>query len=489
MRVFRSHFVCRKSQSLLAVGAVAFWLAFAPEAESAAKKPTRDLCFKAVVDRYLWVNGLSSWEDLSTLESYRKAKSIYKRQEGRQKPSRTEGPWKKGLVPVYEAQVGALYDGIALLRDADLTGLNDIERFLHAPQPKSFPSPEPMRTGVETPKPRLEDLIESSVDKSMGTSPADRLKISAACAQMSLLKTAACVSAVRTLVGDIGYKRNIILPQLWAEFVASHSLQDGLRRAALQMLERMRQERIHSPSTVFEDLLEGFRRSGFSPEDAEEAAWKMMALYSNGGHSAAFHLQAYEVPPENGKAIVALHIFSQAVTLLDYRQRFQGLPHYAFPSSIRGSCLSPKPYHFWLSAYLSRSLIQRGYSADVAAMAAFIAAKAYHIHRDVGNGRASSIESLLSRPANHPSHQVVRMDLVLAAAGSWVGALGSRVREKSIHLSAGLEHLESKSGGSQPIRFPDEDAISAVSKLRAIQSWDRLFNPNAVFDYFRSVTH
>lgn len=126
--------------------------------------------------------------------------------------------------------------------------------------------------------------------------------------------------------------------------------------------------------------------------------------------------------PQNLKA---LGFIAAAITNLDYKRDREELPLYSYPKEVKTSCNNSKPYHFWMSAYNARELVNKdGFSAETARLASFATEKAYQITRNsrFSANSNSTLSNITTYPVYSPTSQIVRTDLAYAAAGANYGS-------------------------------------------------------------------
>lgn len=456
-----------------------------------------DKCLSHQLDRYIWVRGKDAeWKDKTFKERYQTALGIYRRQsqDGKFKTI-FNGPWDRALVPVQEAQRDAIFDavftvdttgsllkGIEYDRDGSIVRLSALELYLR--QNISHKLPNMIRTfaagfGAKTKK--LDELLKPTQDESYLARIKNTAAITAACSQLSLFQAPACVSATQALLTELNYNANMILPKIWIDFIRNEKLREGVRQSALLMLNRIKNKQ---PGRFFDDLYKGFQLAGLTPNDAREASWRLLALYGNGGANTGYRILAFDLPIETEVLAVGLSFIGTAVSYLDFQQRISGGQQYAFPAEVSGSCLTPKSYHFWLNAYLSRWLVKRGYSIEVAQMATFILDKGYQVNRDINNA-GGGIEKLLSKTTDHPTNEVIRVDLVLAAAGGVYGSLVERGSLKPLLLEDGLRQLQAVRGDRNQLLQPSVVDSVVSDQIKLFKVWDQLYQPNEALRFFQ----
>lgn len=458
-----------------------------------------DRCLDAMLDRYLWVRGKDAqWVNKSTHEKYENALTLYQQQstqDGKGFNTIFNGPWDRALVPVFDAQrdtifdslltvdtTGGLMQGVTLDESGDILTLDAVEKYLKAGKPtvlQNMVQTVAKAFGAKQ-KPLSELTSPTEKEEAYSSWAKNTAAIAAACTQMSALQSLSCTKATSDLLADASFNANMILPKIWNEFITSQKLREGVRQGALIIIGRIKSKK---PGHLFDDLRLGFKRAGFSDSESNEATWKLLAIYGNGGPNAGYRLFAFDLPPETSLFSVGLSVISASISYLDFYQMITCKTHYALPPEVSG-CLTPKPYHFWLNAYFARSLVKSGYSAEVAQMATFILAKGYQVNRDLNNA-GGGLEKILSKPSNHPTNEVVRIDLVLAAAGVVYGSHIEGIPLKPFSLSGGLTDLIAHRGNVEGVSKDLIQSLMASDRLKLLRAWDQLFQPNESLAFFR----
>lgn len=439
----------------------------------------KDMCLSTMLDRYLLERGqVANGATLKT--RYQLAEMLYQKQAAKGF-SKKIGPWGRGLVPVLAAQRDALLEALKLA-DSELSSLEKIEAYLRDKSPK------PLHYSTKKEKlPKVEALGDETQNSAYQKQFDQKTALLASCAQIAVFDSFSCVSAIHALRDETRFNKNMILPNVWKNFVSDPTIIEGIRQAALIMIDRIHSQQ---PGRVFNDLLQGFLVAGMSPGEAREASWQTLALYGNGGHNTGFQLLSYQFPDEASHAVVGLSVIGTSITYLDFFQRLHHQHHYAYPDKMVGSCTSPKPYHFWMSAYLSRWLTLNGYKSDTSQAAVFILEKGYQVNRDL-NGAGSSIDKILSKPSDYPGNKVIRIDLAMAAAGSVYGSLsGLGIKSQTINpfdINDGYLVLEHFRGDGQEINQGILQKLLISNRLKLYHLWDQIFQPNKALEYYRKL--
>src|SRR5690606_21351541 len=106
--------------------------------------------------------------------------------------------------------------------------------------------------------------------------------------------------------------------------------------------------------------------------------WKVMAILASGGPNITFRLSLFKSDPDFDISRLSLAVISMGASVLD-RMSIENKKMYSLPQEIRTSCLYPKPYHFWMTAYLAYKLNQSGQSVSASAEAAYISDLGYQM--------------------------------------------------------------------------------------------------------------
>lgn len=452
---------------------------------------TVDTCLSANVDRYLWVtdtSGFAEGKDLKTrLDMAEKVFAVKKKE-----PGLFDGPWANGLVPTFGAQKVAFQNAIETLRSPNIKNLKEAKAFLLKERTSGgslyFPLVRKLVNEFDSRDEKTKKLLalrpvtkilEEDQDDEFLREIQNTLGIVAACAKVSVIDSIQCSKAVSLILRESRWSgANILFPKIWLESFQSKIFREGLRNLAIKQIGRIETKAIGNITT---DAVAAFAQAGAGRDQAEDYAWKTLALYGNGGHNTGLRALLYDLTEQDMVTAVSLSIIGTATTVIDYEQRMTGKAHYAFPTEATGSCLSPKPYHFWLNAFISRYLIQVGYSPAIAAMASFTVSKGYHLNRQMNN-TGGSVDKLFTKSANHPTSRVIKMDLTLNASGALYGA---GLIRREMNFSAGMQALLDKTS-SFPGLNPKESIDVGGNKLKSFNLWHEVFQPDFIFEYFRN---
>jgi hypothetical protein len=112
--------------------------------------------------------------------------------------------------------------------------------------------------------------------------------------------------------------------------------------------------------SFYEDAKAAFISSGLSPAKVDEDLWVLMGLYGARGASMDGYYLLSPKDPENTSVFANLGRVASLISYLDGATLPSGKP-YSYPVGIKTSCDYTRPYHFWLSAYLTHRLLKDNY--------------------------------------------------------------------------------------------------------------------------------
>lgn len=143
------------------------------------------------------------------------------------------------------------------------------------------------------------------------------------------------------------------------EILAGPTYQKGLALNSLKILHHIEQLQNNpdydfSYQHFYTDLLDSFLEAGFSSEDANNKTMDILGLYGSRGASIQF-LENF-TNEDNLNISLMLHFNFVAISYLDNYKKKYGNHLYSLPKEITTTCDFGKPYHFWMSAYLTHKL-------------------------------------------------------------------------------------------------------------------------------------
>jgi hypothetical protein len=224
----------------------------------------------------------------------------------------------------------------------------------------------------------------------------------------------------------------------------------GILKAALKVLKRIEEaERRYndhnlvglSNGNIFTDIHTAFIKSGFSNEEALNASMMLLGLYgSRGAAIGVFYNSAYKT---NYEVFVAMSVISVGMNYLDLFYNLNSGNSYFLPPGVSSGCLYGKPYHFWLSAYLSRKMIsQYKLSKEGAVLGTNIMANLYEFKPGTRDRKPTN--TIFS---DNDYLNSLRMNTVYHWAGSIFGANINSERQNKIKIDESLSQMfEHQSG-------------------------------------------
>lgn len=259
---------------------------------------------------------------------------------------------------------------------------------------------------------------------------------------------------------------------------------EGLRRAALKMLERQSSV-LSSEANAFDDIKKSFEESGLSTKEAENKTWDTMAALASAGpnfakrwsrESIAMKMDIKNIN-DNPNAF-ALQTIAESLPKIDTEKaKQQNGALYSLPVGINFPCDIGKSYHFWMTAYLSRNLVKSGSDTEAARSSAYIANLGYQMNRQAFAGSELNMENLERFGATENG---IRMDLTLAAAGSLYGSNSAEGKVTKIDLAEKYRQ-SMKMSPTEPTYLGKAGSLFPGFSGKALTFIDRI-QPNFIFD-------
>ncbi|MGK5088914.1 hypothetical protein WDW86_15250 [Bdellovibrionota bacterium FG-2] len=208
------------------------------------------------------------------------------------------------------------------------------------------------------------------------------------------------------------------------EVFSDPSYLQGSARAALTVLDKIQAIEREGPppggaGDILSDLTQGFMDSGQSVTDAQNHAWKLLAIYATRG--ATIHPLHVFSSTQSGPVMIALYVLSSGISFLN-NLTLQSAHAYGIPKELSSHCSYGKLYHFWLAAYLARSAYQKGADPLSAATASHLAAMGYE-YAAISTGR--NPEENFSKNIFSPYANGTRLNIAFNDAGAVFGSLSA----------------------------------------------------------------
>jgi hypothetical protein len=247
------------------------------------------------------------------------------------------------------------------------------------------------------------------------------------------------------------------------------------------MLRHAKDASISKGDDFWSDLQDGFRQAGFSTAEIKDAIWNVIGVISTAGASLGGRLGPLERPPSKDPLVVGLVLMGEIMPYLDLVKFEKHGALYSYPREVNISCDNGKPYHFWMTAFLSRKLTLQNGDSKAAAMAAFLAEKGYQTNSDLG-GRG--LMKVLALGEFDPASNIIRSDLSYAAAGAMYGAETAKGIPSNLDVDEGIRVLLRNTTAMSPMEKGDAQQATVGLGVQGYLRWQRMFHPDTVFDYF-----
>jgi hypothetical protein len=178
-------------------------------------------------------------------------------------------------------------------------------------------------------------------------------------------------------------------------------------------------------------LVQEFLARGYSFVQAKNMMMKVMGLYATrGANGNVFEGFARK---ENAHVYVSLLVFSSAMSLLDAANTSDD-SLFSLPANVHTSCQYGNPYHFWMAAYISHALRERGYGSWDSFIAAHLLSVGYQMF---SNNVGRDMFRFMSEPNDSPFMNYMRSTVIFNDAGAlW----GLNVEKERSSWSLDLRH-------------------------------------------------
>lgn len=439
---------------------------------------TSDFCKRNLALRYLDVKKLTphNCDELTTEDLIQQAEKTALAN------GDAHGPWTPTLIPSEKTRKASLE---YILERNDIS-LNEAE--------KAFADKTTEPTDFKIIAQNLAKT-QDSVAKDFWQNAKDQSLKGMACAQVTLLELTSCKSALDHIEQRMTPRKVSITKMATGlplvdldnarDVLTSEKYHEGIRRVALTMSRHLKKENLNPSTNVHDDFLLAFESTGMSRQEAQDASLKVLGFISSGGANTFNRIAILEeklLPrfplSQNG---LALSFIGSAMVYLDQKKAASTGKLYSYPKEVDASCDNAKPYHFWMSAYVSHELVKAGYSKEVAGKATYIAQKAYQTHREIGNPKLSPVENLFTKETYSPVLNVIRTDFANSAAGSIFGAEGPQTK-KNLSVKNALIAMIREGEVMIPLSSQETKQLSKQSKLSSYRRFNDLFAPDAAFD-------
>lgn len=351
--------------------------------------------------------------------------------------------WKLSQHPRFEVRLAAHavqlmgIAGVDEFKDAQAKTLKSLRSFLktsHSANDLAWKTAEEVESKVlaKSPSSVKTEVNRSAVTSSLGLSWV-KSQAESFCAEFRAIAPA-CADSFRSVLDEVhpepyaGYY--VSMRAVVSKFFNDERNYRGVVRAALELqaaIDRREDCASGKCETVFSSLAENYRKEGFSPREAENAAFTILGIY--GSRGASLDLLEFVVPMKAMPALAALELISTGMTVLDGLRVAEGATAYSLPAGIRNECTYGKQYRFWLPAYLAFSQTRKGVDRESALVAVHLTAMGYEFN---SNTLGRDGVSALSPSASRSFRNANMINLAFSGAGAVFGATQSRYRLDSV---------------------------------------------------------
>lgn len=240
-------------------------------------------------------------------------------------------------------------------------------------------------------------------------------------------------------------------------------------------------------STLFEDLVNAFISENISRSKSIEMAWDILGLYGSQGSAIGLFSLSYD--KDHTGIGYALDYLSYLLSVLDTLNRQNGKPLYSIPKNFQTNCAIGRPYHFWMSAYLSHQLKLENYSTESSNEAAYFLGEMYEYYFSA-NGRYYGKDMprsfvLLNYPIRHVELSSTRLSFVLHAAGAAFGTQNEKEKNKITNLDSILN--QSVIASKEPLLFDLSQKTGIVNPLMRFYNLKQKTAADFIFDKITDI--
>ncbi|MGZ3689652.1 MAG: hypothetical protein ACXVBW_15215, partial [Bdellovibrionota bacterium] len=301
------------------------------------------------------------------------------------------------------------------------------------------------------------------------------------CSQYGMANTINCVHSLDTMLAMMSPRDNgDTLVELMIEVFTDPRYVEPARLAAKKVLARVRRDLPEREGDLFGDILAAFVESGVPTPEAEEMAWKFLAMTQVHGVDSPMFLRDLTTKA-NSPILIATAVIGAGEYILDGRRVKSG--HlYSYPPNVRSHCDFGKAYHFWIAAYLSRALAKSSGNGDAAAAAAWITHLGYQMRGSFGSRdpRRPFTEDVYGVTNNG-----VRMDLAYAAAGARFGVQSAAGISKGLDIDEALRELLRHADPTlAPMSKSEAGDQYSGTGISGYRRFHQLFAPDKAFESF-----
>ena len=298
------------------------------------------------------------------------------------------------------------------------------------------------------------------------------------CAGYNLLHSGNCKKALDQITTLMAPRENEMAIPVLAEVLADASYGPGAAIAALKIMDRVKQG--DRTGNLMDDLQFGYRTAGLSAKDSEEHAWKLIAVWSTRGPNI-YPLAPYGTDT-NLHTLVALNMISSAAPYLDQLRIENGKNPYSYPTEVETTCSYGKPYHFWMSAFLARSMGIKLKDPKGAMIAAYLAEIGYQM-RSATDGRDP--KRAFTVGVFDTANNKLRVDVAFGAAGAVYGMRSaSGQAQKTLSIDEAITRMLRAAKGEPTLSEADAQKKWEGLGIQGYLRWKTIFAPDEALHTF-----
>lgn len=271
------------------------------------------------------------------------------------------------------------------------------------------------------------DYVDSKKEES-----SQKLKLKLACIAMSPKSILSCGAASSDLFEILklrkGKYKSVTAVPLIESALSDPKITNALQKVSVHLWKRIEKKEFDKNANIFSELSEELIKDGLPVEEARKKALLILGAIATGGPNFNTRIDGSEVrefplycnkkPGCNMNGIYMQAIAEGMVHADTFKMLADAPAPYSLPAGSDFQCDIGKSYHFWLSAALVDRLIEQGHPPEAARAAVFASEMGYQLGgADEERGRFA-----LSMPRYGSIENGIRMDLNLAAAGTFFGA-------------------------------------------------------------------
>lgn len=309
-----------------------------------------------------------------------------------------------------------------------------------------------------------------------------------ACFSLDPLYSNECVRALNYIVNSSDSKLTDLGNTLYASLISKHlQIQPRvLIEIATFLLDKIYlylTKNISPPKDFYEEISSFLEEKKYPKDEIRKTILEILAVFSSRGAAWFKH----NLPNNDSSSLKSILIITTAIQFFDKITYAIWGKQFSIPTQIKTSCYYPKPYHFWMAAYMAydasynERISQRG-----ALVATHLLGAAYEMARIGILGYRSTFQIPFTKDQfKSPGANMIRIDLTFNTLGAWFGAIGSQELYKMIILDAD-KALDQVFSNSSEIILDDLDKDSHDAKK--LFNFRQYYAPNAHLKYILSRT-